>query len=422
MNNYKKVVLDNGVRLYVHSDKTMRQFYVSFNVEYGCSGEYFKFNYDGKDYSVIPGCAHFLEHLLLEHSPYGDLYNYFSSIKYFSNARTSLNLTTYYFYGSKNIKSSIKKLINSIEKPVFTDKDILDSSHAIAEETKRGLNNPFYESYYLTLRDAYKSFDLAHESLSLIGTEDIARNTDYNILKLCYDAFYSDDRKFMVITGPLDEDDIINYIKKIYDKIPNHENKTKVFVPDNLLEVREEKDTLVRKTVEDDVLTIDFNEYFKGFTAFEVITYLSYLSDYKFSEKSKFTERLKKDGILVNYDGRYIKRIFNSDYYNLSFYFFVKDKDKLIKEFMKEIEKDDFDEEDFELYKKSKIGQYIFQTEDKYFFYETLPGFLIDNQCEFDRMETLKNTSFKRFKEFYKSIDFTHRSIVLLTKEGKDGK
>ena len=42
---YKKVVLDNGVRLYVHGDKTMRKCFVSYTVEYGSSGEYFKFNY-----------------------------------------------------------------------------------------------------------------------------------------------------------------------------------------------------------------------------------------------------------------------------------------------------------------------------------------------------------------------------------------
>ena len=137
---YKKVILDNGIRLYVHGDKTMRKTTFSYTVEYGSSGEFYKFNYNGKDYEVLPGCAHFLEHILLEHCKYGNLYVYFKSLKYIANASTGDYRTKYFFDGIRNIKSSIKKIIDALENPVFTEKDRKHSSHAIEEETKRGLS------------------------------------------------------------------------------------------------------------------------------------------------------------------------------------------------------------------------------------------------------------------------------------------
>lgn len=78
VNNYKKIILDNGIPLYLYQDTSMKQVFVNYIVKYGFSGEFFKFNLDGKDYDVGAGYAHYLEHLLLESSQYGDLTNYFS--------------------------------------------------------------------------------------------------------------------------------------------------------------------------------------------------------------------------------------------------------------------------------------------------------------------------------------------------------
>ena len=41
----------------------------------------YKFELDGKKYSVNPGVAHFLEHLLGEKSKYGDIYSRFTNLK-----------------------------------------------------------------------------------------------------------------------------------------------------------------------------------------------------------------------------------------------------------------------------------------------------------------------------------------------------
>lgn len=418
MYNYKKVVLDNGIRLYVHSDKTMKKTVVSYTLEYGHQGQYYKFNYDGKDYEVLPGCAHFLEHTLLERSRYGDLYIYFKSLKYQSNAYTSLNKTKFFFSGTKCIKSSIRKMINAIEKPVFNEEDIKFVSRAVIEETKRGLDNSYFQAFLLSIRNVFNSFEFINSDLSTIGTKETTEKLDYNMLKLCYDAFYSDDRKIISITGPIDEDDMIKYIKDIYSKIPKHENKTKVYIPDDLRTVRKKEDVLVKDNVEDDMISIYYNEYIEGYSIYEIYTYLGFLFLSKFSTKSEFYDRLKKEDILLSYEGYDMDHAYTDSNFYFGSSYIVRDKDKFLKEYYKEIENNNFTERDFELFKKSKLSDEVYKSQDKYYFYTYFPDMIVDYNQEIDFVTEIKKLSFDRFIEFYNQIDFNNKIITLLTKEG----
>ncbi len=421
MNRFKKIVLDNGIRLYVHGDKTMKKYSVSYTVDYGSSGEFYKFNYDGKDYEVLPGCAHFLEHMLLEQSKYGNLYHYFKDLNYFANATTDLQSTSFYFTGTKKVKSSIYKLIDSLENPVFDTKAIKEVSPAIEEETKIFDNRPEVQAMLLSLLDSYKGFNFEHESLSPIGTEETTKMLDYDMLKLCYDAFYSDDRKIIVITGPLDETDMINYIKRIYSKIRKHKNKTKLFIPDDLVSVRKREDKLVKNTVESDMLIINYKEQLKDFSVFEINSYLNYLYNYKFSAKTNFYEDNKKDGILLFNYGIDVFYAFQNEIkslFNMNFYFYITDKDKFIKAFEKEIKINKFDEKDFELYKRARLSDILVSDEDKYHYYNCLANNIILYREEIDYVDSIKNLSYDRFIEFYNSLKLDNRVITLLTKEG----
>ena len=79
---------------------------------------------EGKVVEVLPGIAHFLEHMLGEHSKYGNMYKIFSDKKYQKNGITYGELTRFYFCGLNDIKESIKILINTIDDPVFTKEDV----------------------------------------------------------------------------------------------------------------------------------------------------------------------------------------------------------------------------------------------------------------------------------------------------------
>ena len=128
MNNYKIINLDNGIPLYLYNDKSLKQIYFNYIVKYGSSGEFFNFDNNGNKYIVPCGCAHFLEHLLLERSMYGNLVEQLFEQHSFFSAETGFDSTSYSFCGIDNIYDSIKKMIMSLECPVFDKKDIPSSN------------------------------------------------------------------------------------------------------------------------------------------------------------------------------------------------------------------------------------------------------------------------------------------------------
>ena len=416
---YKKVILDNGIKLYIHADKTMRKCFVSYTVQYGSSGNYFNFNYDSKDYSVLPGCAHYLEHMLLEQSRYGNLYVYFKSLKYNTNAYTSFERTKYFFSGTKNIKSSIKKMIYALEKPIFKDKEIEGSRPAIIEETKRGMDDHFFQALCLQTNNSYKNFNLVYDSLTSIGTEETTKKLDYNMLKLCYDAFYTDDRKIIVVTGNFDEEDMINYIKSIYSKIPKHENKTKLLITSDLSGIKKEYDVLVRKAVEDDILIMGYKDHIKGFSKFEKDMFLDFISLFKFSNKTAWYEKEKNKDVLVATYGYDSTFMLDEDYFNYCFIFVTRNKDVLIKDIDKEMKTNNFDKYEFDLFKKGLISDYLYSSIDKYLYYVKLSDNISFYKEEIvDYIDKVNSLTFDRFIEFYNSLSFENRVITLLTKEG----
>lgn len=195
MNNYKKIILDNGIPLYLYNDKSLKQVFVNYIVKYGSDGKWYDFELDNKKHHVLPGCAHYLEHLLLEHSKYGDLISRFDEKYYHSNAGTANNYTSYYFYGVDDIKNSIKQLIETIDSPVFDKKDVEQSRYAIEEEASMDGDDVYSTSLNLTERNLYGGYEVFYKTLSPIGNRKTTKEIKIEDLYNCYNAFYTNDKK-----------------------------------------------------------------------------------------------------------------------------------------------------------------------------------------------------------------------------------
>lgn len=410
-NNYIKKTLKNGVKLYLYLDKNMKQYYVDYMVDYGSSGKWFDFYLDDKHYHVLPGCAHFLEHMLGEHSKYGNFYKYMTSKKYFKNGGTSDIMTHYFFRGTQDILESIEKLINVIDDPIFTKEDVEETKYAIAEETKRVRNDKIRVLSSLLQRNLYKDLDLYDETLSSIGDEKTTYDIDYDMLKNCYDAFYYDENKTLLIAGNFDEKEITDYVENVYSKLNPHKKRIKEFEYKNINKIKRKYDTYNMST-NDDLVGIIFKEFNKEFSKKEIYYYLYFISSNMFSDSSDFTERLKKENVLVNFEWFNERFIFENNYY-----FFimatVKDKDKFEKELLQELKMRKYNERDFNLYIRNLISKNALYIDYKY---DQLRNFSFKKRFtdDFDDIDFLKKLTFERFIEFYNSLDFENYSVSII--------
>ena len=412
MQNYLKKTLKNGVKLYLYPDPKMQRFYVDYSVNYGSSGKYYKFYYNNKLVEVLPGIAHFLEHMLGEHSKYGNMYKIFSDKKYQKNGITYGELTRFYFCGLNDIKESIKILINTIDDPVFTKEDVEKTKPAIIEETKLSLNNKYRKSVALCSKNLYKNVEMEHESLSQIGTAETTRAIDYDTLKLCYDAFYYDENKTLLIAGNFNPDEMTKYVESIYQELKPHPNKMKPFNYHNLDKVKKPFD-VIYENVSEKLVTIGFKQINKlNLPRREIATYINYLFYTKLLEETDFVDNLKKDRIIA-YIGAKWYTFFDDKHFNILIGASVKDYDEYLSRLFKELKINNFKEEDFNRYMKSKIADEAGKIDYKY---EVFDGFKVSLPYteDFSEIEFFKTLTFKKFLKFYQTLTFDNYTIALV--------
>jgi predicted Zn-dependent peptidase len=87
--------------------------------------------------------AHFIEHLVLESSMFGDLMDMFGRMGIRSNGLTSIDRTQFYVDTVDHIYDSLKILIKGIHSPII-NKDVIDNIKLpIVEEKRRSLDNKY---------------------------------------------------------------------------------------------------------------------------------------------------------------------------------------------------------------------------------------------------------------------------------------
>ena len=410
-NNYIKKTLKNGVKLYLYIDKKMKRTYVDYGIFYGSLGYFYDFYLNDKYYKVLPGCAHFLEHLLGEHSKYGNIYKKFSAKKYAVNATTGDKYTHYYFWGIENIFESIKELINIVDDPVFNEEDIKKTSEAICEETKRGLDNKRLVAWAICLRNLYPNMELVSDTLNRIGNEVTTRQINFDMLKACYDAYYSDDNKFLLIAGNIDEKEITDYIESIYEDITPHSNNRKEYIYSNNYEIKKDIQIEYMPTSDDYVMIGYKQKSNKDFNMKEIRYFMEFILETKFSDDSDFIEEMKKKNIISQLEDKVIQDIKDS------YYFIIGVSSNKYKEFYKhlnnELKQNNFTQQDFDLFKKVLIANQAFKMDSKYQQFMSF-SYRFEYSEEFDDIDFIKKLSFDCFKEFYNTLDFSKNTIAII--------
>lgn len=173
MSKIEKVKLENGLTIYLYEDKRKKSTFVDLVTKFG--GIHHDFVFDGKKYHIPSGVAHFLEHFLLEHTPYGNLMRLFGKRHLYANGMTSISKTEFYFSGVVHIEDALITLIDAIHRVSFT-KEEMDSINV-------------------------------------------------DMVNMCYKVFYRPSNECMIIAGNFDKEKMIEKIKECYQKLSFEKGK-----------------------------------------------------------------------------------------------------------------------------------------------------------------------------------------------------
>lgn len=232
--------LSNGLRVFVVPNENAKGVFVTFTTKYGGGIDEFIPRGQTKYVKVPHGIAHFLEHKMFEQEDGVDPMKFFSERGADSNANTNSKKTTYLFSGSKCFEENMNYLLDFVESPYFTDENVEKEKGIITQEAKMYLDHParrmYQESYMqLLVRDSNR--------YSTIGTIEEINSITKEQLMMCYHTFYHPSNMFVVVSGNVNPETVIQIIKENQEK--------KHFLPPEPIKIKKKKEpkTLSKKKI-----------------------------------------------------------------------------------------------------------------------------------------------------------------------------
>jgi len=403
--------LDNGLEIYI-IPKNCNNIYATFSTKYGSNNDEFVPLNETKMKSFPLGIAHFLEHKMFEMEDGRDPFEIYSNNGADANANTSNYKTTYLFSGPEFFKENINFLLDYVQKPYFTEQNVEKEKGIIIQEIKMYQDDPYSVIYE---KGIYNSFIKHPIKIPVIGDIKNVKKITKEDLYACYNTFYNPKNMFVVVTGNVDPQEVVEIIKqnqknKKFEKFKKIKQK-EYDEPDKI-----EKET---ETIKMDInipkLTINYKINYKklNLDLREIQNYLSIITDINIGSTSILNEELKNNNIITS---------------DIDFTFIYTDKHILltilgetekiellsskIEEKMNNLE---ITEEEFERKKLSTMSSYIFMSDNIFSMNEKIMNNIIKyNEIKTDDIEYVKNLNFNKAKQIIKQLDLSNKCKVII--------
>lgn len=173
------------------------------------------------------GVAHYLEHMLFngsENFPPGELVKYFQNIGMQfgddANAHTGFNETVYDVLlpggDSKNIEDGLKVMKDYAKGALLLESEVQREKNIILAE-RRDRDSSDYRTFEAVL--AFELPDMLLAKRLPIGTEEVIKSADRNLLKDYYDTWYRPDKMTLVMVGDFEPDIAKDLIQKAFSDL-----------------------------------------------------------------------------------------------------------------------------------------------------------------------------------------------------------
>ncbi len=407
MNKINKIVLENGLTIYLYNDKRRHSTFFQFvNL---CGGITKDFVIDGKTYHMQDGLAHILEHYVVECNDCGNFLEILGERQMNTNASTHLNMTDFYFETVENVCFGIRTMLNGIYNVTFTEEKLEKLKNPIYQEIRGKSDNKFYHLNKMCNDNLFKKIKFR----DIGGTLEEVEKTTIEDLKLFYEAFYQPSNQFIVIAGNFNKKEILEEINNFYENLKIKKHEVKIITEKENIEVNKKEDILYYKTPLEYV-NITFKIDVSKYTPKELLDldfYLSVFFNSFFGTTSKLYDKLTKSKVITSNIGCGNVRI--NDTLTISIGSYTYDVEVFKKEILNTIkEMDSFNEEKFELDKKSCIISMILRDEN--IFKTVLP--FVTNIVDFDypyvdSIKEVEEYNYNDFIKMIKKLDFNNYCI-----------
>lgn len=413
MENNEILTLENGLKLVLYQDNTKHTTEADLIIKFGGSNKKLKVN--DATITIPNGIAHFLEHILLEHSKYGNLLTRFNEKNIRTNGITSNDYTAYYIDTVKDFEESLIELITAVNTKHFTVEDVKTTKKAIIKERmmdednkKRKLQKKMYECIFKNI-----------EYPNTLGEIEDIENIDYEILSKIYDLTYQFNNQTLIISGNFNKEKIIKIIKETYTTIKKEYIKCELLKPVEPNEVNN-KYGIIYDDIHTKYITLSYKVSINHLTQYEKLQLdfmIYWFLLYNFDSSSHIYNNFVKKNICNNTITCSTDIVNGFLLIDIGTYIIDNDEE-FIKTIEETIKNKIIDENDFNLRKKESIISLILREDSLNAKVSPFINNILTFNCDhMDSIEDIENITFDKYKETINNLDFSNYSIIKVEKE-----
>ena len=192
-------VLPNGLTLNVVTKPGFSKKQAYFVTDFGSIHTHFRF--EGQEYRVPAGIAHYLEHQMFDLPGGRDVSAEFSALGASSNAFTSYDMTAYYFSCTDRFEDCLHLLLEFVSTPFFTAESVEKERGIIDQEIGMNLDAPDSVVFENLAKAMYARHPIR---VPILGTSETIREITPENLTLCHRAFYTPGNMMLCVMGDVD--------------------------------------------------------------------------------------------------------------------------------------------------------------------------------------------------------------------------
>ncbi len=196
----------SGLEISFLPKKGFTKKYAYFGTKYGSFNNCFE--KDGQRFCMPKGIAHFLEHKIFEDKD-RNIFDRFAALGASVNAYTSFNATVYHFSTVDHFHEGLSELLKFVQRVNLTPENVEKEKGIIVQELKSYEDDPEYVVFFNLLRGLYSEHPMRDD----IGGDEVSVNaTTMEELLTCYEAFYAPENMTIIISGDIDESQLLEQI------------------------------------------------------------------------------------------------------------------------------------------------------------------------------------------------------------------
>ena len=407
--------LDNGLEVYIIPKDNVNGISVTFSTRFGSIyNEFVPYN-SNKMVSVPLGIAHFLEHKMFEQEDNIDPFTFYSERGCDANAYTSQYKTTYLFSGSNAFYEGINFLLDYVQAPYFTDKNVEKEKGIIIQELNMYKDNPFNRIYEGILYNTFKNHPLKYP---IGGTTESVKSITKEDLYTCYNTFYHPSNMILVITGNVDPEETLCVIEANQSKKRFHNFKTikvKKYNEPNTVCKKQEK---IDMNVEIPKLGIGYKIDISSlkYNVHTAKVFLDTILGIKLGSTSLLNEKLVNEDLITN-NGINVVLLNTDKHIIVIIMVSTKEQDKVLKMIEEELSDLSVKEDELNRVRKVLKSNCIYRSDNIYDLNEKIVSDVFNyDKVIFDEYKIIGSINIKNINALLSKINLDNKTIYYVNK------